>query len=214
LHVTTARRTAHHDCRLSSANAMSPHLKIASIPQTDQAALAGPPPTAAEPSTTVSAKPETSPNATPQVLDQRPAPTFLRLSAGFVYFYFGFLKFFPDLSPAELLAAQTVMKLTNYWMDAATALWWLSIMECGIGLCFLFNFGMKYMFFVFLAHQASTFLPLFMYPEITFKIAPFAPTMEGQYIFKNLISVAAGWTVMLPAVKDGWRRKPVVPATA
>lgn len=136
-------------------------------------------------------------------------PTFLRLSAGFVYFYFGFLKFYPDLSPAELLAGQTIMRLTQGWMDAATALWWLAIIECGIGMCFLFNFGMKYMFFVFLGHQLSTFLPLFMFPELTFKFVPFAPTMEGQYIFKNLISIAAGWTVMLPAVKAGWSRKSV-----
>jgi len=131
-------------------------------------------------------------------------PTFLRLSAGIIYFFLGVLKFFPDLSPAELLAGQSVMRLSFHMIDANTAVWLLAAMECAVGLSFLFNFGMKYMFFVFLAHQAATFLPLFMFPEITFKIAPFAPTMEGQYIMKNLISVAAGWTVMLPAVKASW----------
>jgi hypothetical protein len=136
-------------------------------------------------------------------------PTFLRLSAGFIYFYFGFLKFFPDLSPAELLAGQTLMRLSLHWLDAATALWWLALIECIIGLSFLFNIGMRYVFFVFMAHQISTFLPLFLFPELTFKFAPFAPTMEGQYIFKNLISIAAGWTVMLPAVKAAWRKDPV-----
>jgi hypothetical protein len=138
-----------------------------------------------------------------------PAPTFLRLSAGFIYFYFGLLKFFPDLSPAELLASQTVMRMSGNLLDASTSLWLLASMECAIGLSFLFNVGMRYVFFVFLFHQASTFVPLFMFPELTFKFAPFAPTMEGQYIMKNLISVAAGWTVMLPAVKASWRRKPV-----
>lgn len=136
-----------------------------------------------------------------------PSPTFLRLSAGFIYFYFGFLKFFPDLSPAELLASQTLMRLSLSWLDARTALWWLALMECLIGLSFLFNVGMRWVFFVFLFHQASTFLPLFIFPELTFKIAPFAPTLEGQYIFKNLISVAAGWTVMLPAAKAAWSRR-------
>ena len=134
-------------------------------------------------------------------------PTFLRLSAGFVYFYFGFLKFFPDLSPAELIAGQSIMRLSDHLIDAHTALWWLAIIECAIGLCFLFNVFMRWMFFVFLAHQASTFLPLFMFPELTFKYFPFAPTMEGQYILKNVISVAAGWTVMLPSVKAAWRKK-------
>lgn len=132
-------------------------------------------------------------------------PTFLRLSAGFVYFYFGFLKLFPDLSPAELLASQTLMRLSLHGLDADTALWWLAVVECGIGVCFLFNVGFQYMFPFFLIHQAGTFLPLIILPEFTFKIAPFAPTFEGQYICKNLISVAAGWTVMLPIVKYKWR---------
>jgi uncharacterized membrane protein YkgB len=139
------------------------------------------------------------------------APNFLRLSAGFIYFYFGFLKFFPDLSPAELLAGQTIMRITHHWVDASTANWWLAVLECGIGLSFLFNAFMRWTFFIFLFHQASTFLPLFMFPELTFKIAPFAPTLEGQYILKNLISVAAGWTVMLPAVRASWSRE-LVPA--
>lgn len=137
-----------------------------------------------------------------------PAPTFLRLAAGFVYFHFGLLKFFPDLSDAELIAGQTLMRLSLSWLDATTALWWLAVVECTIGLSFLFNVGMRWLFFLFLAHQVSTFIPLFVLPELTFKFVPFAPTMEGQYILKNLISVAAGWTVMLPAVKAGWNRKP------
>lgn len=135
-----------------------------------------------------------------------PDPTFLRISAGTIYFFFGFLKFFPDLSPAELLAGQTIMKATGNLVDANVALFWLAILECTIGLSFLFKVGMRYLFFVFLFHQASTFLPLFIYPEITFKFIPFAPTLEGQYIFKNFISVAAGWTVLLPVAKAGWAK--------
>lgn len=142
--------------------------------------------------------------------DQRPLtppdPTFLRLSAGTVYFYFGFLKFFPDLSPGELLAGQSIMSLTFHMVDAQTALFWLAILECAIGLSFLFKIYMRWLFFVFMFHQASTFLPLLMFPEITFKFFPFAPTLEGQYILKNLISVAAGWTILLPVAKAGWAK--------
>jgi hypothetical protein len=116
-----------------------------------------------------------------------------------------------------LIAGQSMMRLSLHWLDAATALWWLAVVECMIGLSFLFNIGMRWMFFVFMAHQLSTFVPLFMFPEITFKFVPFAPTMEGQYIFKNLISLAAGWTVMWPNVKAGWQRQPrpkIVPMDA
>jgi hypothetical protein len=140
-------------------------------------------------------------------IDAVTRPTFLRLSAGYIYFHFGVLKFYPDLSPGEMIASQSMMKLSMYRIDASTALWWLAVVECAIGLSFLFNIGMRWMFFVFVAHQLSTFVPLFALPEITFKIAPLAPTMEGQYILKNLVSLAAGWTVMFPAVKEAWRER-------
>lgn len=134
-------------------------------------------------------------------------PTFLRLSAGLVYFYFGFLKFFPDLSPAELLAGETLTRLSGHLVSANTAIFYLAILEVVIGLCFLFSFQLHRMFYLFVFHQVSTFLPLFLLPELCFKFAPFAPTMEGQYIFKNLISLSAGYTVLFPAVKRAWREK-------
>jgi uncharacterized membrane protein YkgB len=124
----------------------------------------------------------------------------LRLALGIVYFHFGFIKFFPDLSPAELLATQTIIRLTAGWMDAHTALFILAIMECGLGLALIFNVWMKAAFLFFLFHMAGTFAPLFLLPELAFKISPLAPTLEGQYILKNIVFVAAGWAVFVPAL--------------
>ncbi len=140
-------------------------------------------------------------DAGPQVLPAPAAPRMLRLSAGFVYFYFGFLKFYTDLSPAELLATQTIMRIWPWHVDAHTVLFWLALSESVIGLAFLLNIGLRYVLWIFLLHQLGTFLPLVLYPELCFKIAPFSPTMEGQYILKNLISLSAGLTVMMPAVR-------------
>jgi hypothetical protein len=131
----------------------------------------------------------------------------LRLSAGFVYFYFGFLKFYVDLSPAELLATQTIMRMWPWSVDADAVLFWLAVAETLIGLSFLLNIGLRWVFFVFILHQLGTFMPLVLYPEICFKIAPFSPTMEGQYILKNLISLSAGLTVMWPAVRAAHFRR-------
>ena len=128
------------------------------------------------------------------------SPTFLRYALGLIYFHFGLLKFFPDLSPAEMLATQTVMSVTLNWLDASTALWWLAILECAIGLGLIFNVLPRVTFVLFIGHMIGTFLPLFILPEFTFKIAPFAPNVEGQYIFKNIVFVAAGWTVLRPNV--------------
>jgi uncharacterized membrane protein YkgB len=52
-------------------------------------------------------------------LDQYLIPLFnryaldtLRISLGIVFFWFGFLKFFPNVSPAESLATDTINVLT------------------------------------------------------------------------------------------------------
>lgn len=126
------------------------------------------------------------------------SPTFLKFVLGFVYFYFGLLKFFPDLSPAEMLASQTVMKLSSGILDATAALFVLAIMECLIGLGFLFDKFRPAVVILYFFHMIGTFTPLFVFPELMFKIAPFAPTIEGQYVLKNLVFVAAGWTVLFP----------------
>ncbi len=124
----------------------------------------------------------------------------VRLALGVVYFHFGILKFFPDLSPAEMLASQTIMRLTSGWLDASQALFYLAILECALGLAMLFNVFMRAAFVLFLFHMIGTFAPLFVLPELTFKISPLAPTMEGQYILKNIVFVAAGWAVFIPYV--------------
>ena len=100
------------------------------------------------------------------------------------------------------------MRIWPWSVDAHTVLLWLASAEVLVGLSFLFNVGMRWVLPVFLLHQLGTFLPLFVYPELTFKIAPFAPTLEGQYILKNLVSLAAGLTVMLPAVRAGRTPRP------
>lgn len=128
------------------------------------------------------------------------SPVFLRFALGLVYFHFGVLKFFPDLSPAEMLATQTVMSVTLHWLNATTALWCLALLECAIGAGLLFNALPRLTFVLFIMHMVGTFMPLFVLPEFTFKIAPFAPNVEGQYIFKNIVFVAAGWTVLFPHV--------------
>jgi uncharacterized membrane protein YkgB len=130
-----------------------------------------------------------------------PSPDLLRLALGFVYLHFGLLKFFPDLSPAEMLASQTIMRLSWSWLDARTALQLLAVFECAIGLGFLFDVARRWMPWLFFAHMAGTVMPLFVLPELVFKFAPFAPTLEGQYILKNLVFVAAGWTVLVPRLE-------------
>jgi hypothetical protein len=73
-----------------------------------------------------------------------------------------------------------------------------------IGLGFLLGLAPRWLPFLFFAHMAGTFTPIFMFPELAFRIEPFAPTLEGQYILKNLVFVAAGWTVLAPQMAIPW----------
>jgi len=41
----------------------------------------------------------------------------------------------------------------------------------------------------------GTITPLFFFPSETFKMFPFVPTLEGQYIIKNLILISAGLVI-------------------
>lgn len=129
----------------------------------------------------------------------------LRIALGVVFFFFGALKFFPDLSPAEMLATQTIMRLSWHWLDAHTALRALAVFECLIGLGFLLDVAPRWLAPAFFVHMLGTALPLFLMPEFCFKIAPFAPTLEGQYILKNLVLVAAGWVVLAPGLAASGR---------
>ena len=53
--------------------------------------------------------------------------------------------------------------------------------------------------FLLFLQMPGTILPLFLLPEVCFTQIPFAPTLEGQYIIKNLIllsaAIAVGGTV-------------------
>lgn len=141
-----------------------------------------------------------------------PSTRLLRFALGGVFFHFGFLKFFPDLSPAEMIASQTVMRLTGGTLDARAAMWWLALLECSIGIGFLLNAGLRIVSALFLLHMIGTFMPLFVLPEFAFQIGV-APTFEGQYILKNIVFVAAGWTILLPhCLPRRWVRQPAAMA--
>src|SRR5579871_4707753 len=60
--------------------------------------------------------------------------TLMRISLGIVFFWFGVLKFFPGLSPAQDLAANTIAKLSFGFVQPNLSLPVLATWECLIGL--------------------------------------------------------------------------------
>src|ERR1035437_3172172 len=58
----------------------------------------------------------------------------LRISLGIVFLWFGLLKFFPGVSPAEDIAGRTIATLTFGLIKPSLALPLLAVWECTIGL--------------------------------------------------------------------------------
>nr|MDQ3554564.1 DoxX family membrane protein [Chloroflexota bacterium] len=117
---------------------------------------------------------------------------FLRISLGIVFFWFGVLKFFPGLSPADQLASRTISALTLGIMPADAALLVLAVWECAIGLGLILGVFLRLTLLLLFLQMLGTFTPLLLFPDETFTRFPYAPTLEGQYIIKNLVLIAAG----------------------
>jgi uncharacterized membrane protein YphA (DoxX/SURF4 family) len=128
----------------------------------------------------------------------RNAVTALRVSIGVIFLWFGVLKFFPSLSPAEPLASETLAILTLGIVPSRIALLFLAAFECGIGLCFVTGTFARYALPLLCCHMLGTALPFLFFPTQLFVRFPFVPSFEGQYIMKNLIIVSAALTIRGP----------------
>jgi uncharacterized membrane protein YphA (DoxX/SURF4 family) len=121
--------------------------------------------------------------------------TFLRLGMGVVFLWFGALKFFPSLSPAEDLALRTINLLTFGLLPASLSLPMLAGLETLIGLGFLAGRPMRFTLALLAFQMAGALSPLALFPGEVFAQFPLAPTLEGQYILKNLVLIGAGLVI-------------------
>jgi len=119
----------------------------------------------------------------------------LRISLGIVFLWFGFLKFFPGLSPAQDLAIRTIEILTFGLIPAQVAIILLAIWECLIGIGLIFNLQMRITLLLLWLQMIGTITPMFFFPAEVFTRIPYAPTLEGQYIIKNMVLISAGLVI-------------------
>jgi uncharacterized membrane protein YkgB len=117
--------------------------------------------------------------------------TLVRFALGIVFFWFGALKLFPGLSPAEILAGRTIEALTLGAVPSAVALPVLAGWEMAIGVGLFIGRWMRLTLLLLFVQMLGTITPLVLFPAETFRLFPFAPTLEGQYIIKNVVLVSA-----------------------
>jgi uncharacterized membrane protein YphA (DoxX/SURF4 family) len=116
----------------------------------------------------------------------------LRFSLGFIFLWFGVLKFFHGVSPAELIAGRTIGQLTFGLLQPNISLPVLAVWECTIGLGLITGAWMRLTLVLLYFQMAGTFLPLIFFPHETFSGSVFVPTLLGQYIIKNCVLISAG----------------------
>lgn len=115
-------------------------------------------------------------------------PILSRIAIFVVYFWFGILKVF-SLSPASPLVIDLMHKTLPSFITPEAFLFGFGIYEMLVGIVFLIPGLERLAIALLLPHMFTTVLPLFFLPAVTW--AGFlVPTLEGQYIIKNLVIIA------------------------
>ena len=116
--------------------------------------------------------------------------TALRISIGLVFIWFGLLKVL-DVSPVSDLVERTV-----YWFDPDFVVPALGAFEIAVGTLLVLNRSLRVALALFAAQMLGTFLVFLIVPDVAFRDGnPFLLTVEGEFVVKNLVLLAAGMVV-------------------
>jgi putative oxidoreductase len=127
----------------------------------------------------------------------------LRITVGAVFLGFGALKFFPGVSPAQDLSIKTIELLTFGLVPWRAGLVAIATLECFIGICLLANRWMRLAVWLLAIEFVGILAPLVLLPGRLFSGPHDAPTLEGQYVLKDIILVAAGMAIAAGTFRGG-----------
>lgn len=115
----------------------------------------------------------------------------LRLSVCLIFVWFGALKLFPGMSPAEGLAGNTIQIMTLGVVSPEVSVPVLGVLEIMIGMGMLYRPVLRLTAVVLLLHMVGAAAPILLLPDKVFVRIPFVLTLEGQYILKNIVIITA-----------------------
>lgn len=123
-----------------------------------------------------------------------------RITLFVVYYWFGVLKVV-GASPATPLVTALQAK-TLPFLNADLFLVLFGVLEIIIGIAFLIHGAERVAIGAMALHMVTTAMPLALLPHLVWTSA-FVPTLEGQYIIKNLalITVAMGLAARLTPMR-------------
>ena len=120
--------------------------------------------------------------------------TAVRISLAIIFIWFGILK------PLGISPAANLVKATVHWLPPFAPETWVVIIgwwEVAIGVTFLFHATIRVAIALLFLQMAGTFMPLFVLSDVTFQTGrfPYAPTLAGQYVIKNILILSAALVV-------------------
>lgn len=110
-----------------------------------------------------------------------------RVALFVVFFWFGFVKLTGMSEAGPLAEALTAKTVGMQYFDPLFMT--LTLIECLIGILFLFPKAVRIVVPLLFVHMAVVSGPLVMLPEMTWQ-SFLVPTLEGQYIIKNIMIIA------------------------
>ncbi len=116
----------------------------------------------------------------------------LRVSVGFIFLWFGLLKFCPYMSMEQDLAVRTIGLVSLGMVPSNVAIFMAASCECFVGIGLITGKFMRLILILLVAHMFCTLIPLVMFHQEMFTIFPYVPSLKGQYILKNIILISVG----------------------
>jgi uncharacterized membrane protein YkgB len=129
--------------------------------------------------------------------------TVLRVATGAVFLCFGLLKFVPGVSPAESLTMATTHVLTFGLVPGGVSMVAIATLESVIGICLLAGRSMRLAIWLLAIQFVGILSPLVLLPGRLFAGPYHAPTLEGQYVLKDVILVGAGMVIAAATFRGG-----------
>lgn len=125
--------------------------------------------------------------------------TALRISMGAVYLGFGILKYFPGVSPAQDLALATTHLLSFGLVPAlvpdSAAMVLIATLECTVGLLLITGRWLRLTISLLAIHLVGILSPIVLLTGRMFDGPHHMPTLEGQYVLKDVIVLTAAMVI-------------------
>lgn len=127
----------------------------------------------------------------------------LRVAVGLVFLGFGVLKYFPGVSPAQNITEATTHILFFGLIPGRVCMIFVATLECFIGAALIAGRPMRVAVWLLATEFVGILSPLVLLPARLFSGPDGAPTLEGQYVLKDIILVGAAMVIAAATFRGG-----------